>query len=120
MPRHADFPVPVLPVGAVGPTFTLGGQRFTCLPVMPAGAFMSLPETLAGQVVEAGPFILACLVESDEDRFRAALADKAALYQPFDLMAILRWLLNEAWLDAEPEAPAPAPAEPPDVPTDNP
>lgn len=112
MPRHAEFDVPQVDPTTPGPTFTLRGETFHCLPVMPAGAFMALPDNVTGQVIESGPFILACLVEEDEERFRAVLASKRNLIQAVDLMPTLRWLVQEAWsLEDEPptEAAAPTP-----------
>lgn len=111
MARHKDFPVEKRNPEEKGPTFGLGDQVLRCLPALPAGAFMDLPDSLVDQVVVAGHFVRSCLLPEDEAAFDAVLADKSLRIQPFDLMPTLRWLLNEAWLpEDEPDEPAPEPA----------
>ena len=102
--RHADFPVEEVDPNAEGPTFTLAGETFRCLPEMPAGAFLSLLDQ--GSTFSAsGLFIRACLVREDEGRFDAVISGKERIVVLSRLPLISDWLLTEAW---EPE---PAPTE---------
>lgn len=72
---------------------------------MPAGAYVALPNNALGQFIEAGPFIIACLVPEDVERFKAAILSKTDLVEPVDLIPILRWLINEAWTVEDPPKP---------------
>lgn len=100
--RHADFPVDEVSPDAEGPTFTLAGETFRCLPEMPAGAFLSLLNQ--GSTFTASAFFIrGCLVPEDEERFDAVVAGKGKVIALSRLPLISDWLLSEAW---EPEPPA--------------
>ena len=103
--RHADFPVDEVDPNAEGPTFTLAGEAFRCLPEMPAGAFLDLPEDNIVTYRVAGVFIRACLVEEDEQRFDAVLAGKKRIVG-IDLLHPIFQHLLKAWRpDVEDEEP---------------
>lgn len=103
MPAHRDFDVPERDPAAKGPTFTLAGESFTCLPEMPAGPWMAVPNDLGGQAAIAGAFILGCLLPEEEERFQVTTANKDRIVTLSVMHDILRWLLNEAWA-ADPPA----------------
>lgn len=94
--RHAEFPVPEVGPNADGPTFTLAGETFRCLPEMPAGAFLGLPADGIVTYSAAGRFIRAVLIEDDEEKFDAALASKARIVGLDLLHPIFQYLLK-AW-----------------------
>ncbi len=94
--RHADFPVPEIDPNAEGPTFTLAGVTFRCLPEMPAGAFLGLPADNIVGYQAAGRFIRACLVEDDEAKFDDALSSKSKIVGLDHLHPIFQYLMR-AW-----------------------
>ncbi len=101
--RHADFPVPDVDPTAEGPTFTLAGETFRCLPEMPAGAFLGLPADNIIGYQAAGRFIRACLVEEDEGRFDATLANKSKIVGLDHLHPIFQYLMKAWHPDDEPD-----------------
>lgn len=103
--RHANFDVPEVDPNAEGPTFTLAGETFRCLPELPAGAFLGLPADSIVTYSAAGRFIRACLAVADEERFDAVLANKARVVGLDQLHPIFQFLVSEAW---EPDKPAEA------------
>jgi hypothetical protein len=94
--RHADFPVEEVDPKAEGPTFTLAGETFRCLPEMPAGAFLGLPADGIVTYTAAGRFIRACIVEEDEPKLDAVLASKSRIVGLDQLHPIFQHLLK-AW-----------------------
>lgn len=102
--RHADFPVPPVDLAAPGPTFTLADEKFRCLPEMPAGPFLFVPD---GQLTYSASwrFIHGCLVPEDEERFDQILAGKERIVGLELLHQITAWLVADAW--APEEAPTP-------------
>lgn len=65
---HKDFAAYEPEPDEKGPTFAVAGEAFTCLPVLPAGAFVELPfGPLSAD--DASRFILRCLVPEDRRRF---------------------------------------------------
>lgn len=106
--RHADFPVDEVDPKAEGPTFTLAGETFRCLPEMPAGAFLSLLDQ--GSTFSAsGMFIRGCLVREDEARFDAVISGKERVVVLSRLPLVSDWLLSEAWEPEPPKSEAEAP-----------
>jgi hypothetical protein len=101
--RHADFPVEEVDPKAEGPTFTLAGETFRCLPEMPAGAFLGLPADGIVTYTAAGRFIRACIVEEDEPKLDAALASKKRIVGLDQLHPIFQHLLKAWNPDVEPE-----------------
>jgi hypothetical protein len=101
--RHADFPVDEVDPEAEGPTFTLAGETFRCLPEMPAGAFLSLPADNIVTYTAAGRFIRAVIVEEDEPKFDAVLASKKRIVGLDQLHPIFQHLLKAWNPDVEPE-----------------
>lgn len=93
--RHADFPVDEVDPKAEGPTFTLAGETFRCLPEMPSGPFLDLPDGLIPFSV-AGKFIRACLVEEDEAKFDAVIASKTRIVGLDQLHPIFQYVIR-AW-----------------------
>lgn len=99
--RHADFPVEEVAPDAEGPTFTLAGETLRCLPEMPAGAFLDLPADNFVTYRVAGVFIRACLVEEDEAKFDAVLANKKRIVGIEHLHPIFQFLIKSWKPDAE-------------------
>lgn len=101
--RHADFPVDEVSPDAEGPTFTLAGETFRCLPEMPAGAFLGLPADGIVTYTAAGGFIRACIVEEDEPKLDKVLASKKRIVGLDQLHPIFQHLLKAWNPDVEPE-----------------
>lgn len=99
--RHADFPVEDVDPEAEGPTFTLAGETLRCLPEMPAGAFLDLPADNIITYSAAGRFIRASIVEDDEPKFDAVLANKKRIVGLDILHPIFQYLMKAWRPDAE-------------------
>lgn len=80
-------------------SFTLAGEQFTCLPILPWVTMENLirpyqEQGEMGVVLQIGPLMEACLIDEDVERFHAILTRKD---DPIDLetvTAIVEWLLE--------------------------
>jgi hypothetical protein len=108
--RHRDFAIPT-DSGREPPTFTLAGEKFTCLPVAPAGALNDLVAGIGeidGNTVYSAPnliaFCEAVLVEGDEKRFRKVVHSKKTVVPIETLGDVVMWLA-EVLVDRPTEPP---------------
>lgn len=81
--------------------FVLGGETFTCLPVIPVGAGLDLadaghhPMGTVGYTQALHRFIRSALVDDDLDRFEKVLTSKTDPVGPNDLQELAEWLAEE-------------------------
>jgi hypothetical protein len=81
--------------------FTLGGETFSVLPVIPVGIGFDLVDAPDFAVDGVGAsrafanFIEQCLPDADVDRFRKVLRSKAEPVDPDALLELMEWLTAE-------------------------
>lgn len=107
MPPHKDFGAYEPDDDDEGPTFTLAGELFHCLPEMPGGAFVNIASVNPDDMSR---FIRRCLVPEDRRRFDDLLVRdldytpspgevdrgevrRAPIVEPDRLVAVVRWLV---------------------------
>lgn len=102
--RHREFTA--IEPNDDGPTFTLAGELFHCLPLIPAGVFRDLPDAL-NDLDGLYDFVRAVLVEDDRDRFDEVTHRVDLIVPAISISEIARWLIDIEGGGLSPFAPVP-------------